>query len=356
MNSKKIDEAFETAIAGKVFSGAQIRVGKEMETLFTGCFGSLSFEAESEKVGEDSLFDVASLTKPVVTTTLAMNLVEEGKLSLAEPVRTYLPVFNRSDEILLSHLLNHQSGLPAWEPLFENVKNQNLNQDQIRDIFIEKINQVSPAAEVGGKRIYSDLGFILLGFILEKVSGTSLDKIFEKKIGKSLGLKRSFFNPLQVPISSQEIAATGSCPWRGKTLRGEVHDDNAYVLGGVAGHAGLFSSAKDLEKFIHWFLGVSQGKGQGLSLNTWQRFVGVKIQPKLGWDTVSRPKSQAGQFFSDQTLGHLAFSGCSLWIDLRDQKYFILNTNRIHPDPNNEAIKVFRPMIHDLLIRELGLA
>jgi CubicO group peptidase (beta-lactamase class C family) len=357
MNTERIDQAFARALQQKVFSGAQVLVGRGEDVLYHGVYGLLSSQEGAPPVKPDFLFDVASLTKPLVTALLAMKFTEGGQVRLADPAASYLPAFKRPEAITLEHLLSHRSGLPAWLPLYEKVSWEKMSYEEIQEIFIRELARLPLESRPGAKRLYSDLGFILLGFILEKVGGERLDKIFQEKIATPLALRRSLFNPRYGPVKvpPQEIAATELCPWRNRLLVGEVHDDNAFVLGGVAGHAGLFSTAGDLAKIVRELWKAWGGKSGLVSQKTFLDFVGEKISPKLGWDTVSPPYSQAGKYFSPQSIGHLAFTGCSLWMDPADRKYVILLTNRVHPGRDNEKIKEFRPRIHDLLFEALFL-
>ncbi|MDX1386501.1 MAG: serine hydrolase domain-containing protein [bacterium] len=336
-----IDQSFQQAISDQVFSGAQLLAGRGEKRLFEGCYGTVSWVEGAPAVTETTLFDLASLTKPLATTPLILKLHESKQLNLDDLVQKYLPTFARREEITLRHLLSHTSGLPAYLPLFEEFRNEASPREKVRDRFIEEIHQVTLEAQVGEKRIYSDLGFILLGFILEEIGESPLDELFYREIVPQYGLSGLNFHPLPYHGETEDIAATEACAWRNKTLQGEVHDDNAYVLGGVAGHAGLFGNAGAVEKFIHalWEL--------------WDK--GKTVDPDLGWDRVSRPKSQAGKFFGEEAFGHLAFTGCSLWLDPVDQKYVVLLCNRVHPGREGETIKSFRPKIHDVLLEQLGL-
>ena len=344
LDSQAVDQAFQEAIEKKTFSGAQVLIGIGKKSLFSACYGRHSFESADREVQEDSLFDVASLTKPLVTATLALKALESQEFSLDQPVRDFFPQFVRKDEILLFHLLAHTSGLPAWLPLYKEVPFQGPSYENVQDRFIEEIHQVNLESRVGEKRIYSDLGFILLGFILEKVTGRRLDQLFRQHISEQLSMRDSFFNPLGHSVAEELMVVSGYSHDRKKILRGRVHDENASSLGGIAGHAGLFSNTRDIEKFVHDFWGHWREDAS-------KKFFGPGVFPKLGWDTVSQPKSQAGTHFSEGSFGHLAFTGCSQWLDPVDKKYVILLTNRTLSEGPESAIKEFRPKIHDLLIK-----
>lgn len=350
-NPSLIAEAFRKAIEEKVFSGAQVILGKGAENLFSAEYGRHSWSPDAPEVARDSIFDVASLTKPVVTTTLTLMALKAGQIRLEDSPAKYLSTWDREEPIKLRHLLAHNSGLPDWEPLFQLSPSEDASREELQARFTEELSQISLKAPLGQKRIYSDLGFLILGFVLEKIFKNTLDREFQKRIAEPLEMKLSLFNPLN-KFKVSQIVATEKCPWRKKLLHGEVHDDNAYVLGGVAGNAGLFSTASDLERFIHWCWDIDSGKVEEISTGIWREFLGEGVYPKLGWDTVSLPTSQAGQYFSGESFGHLAFTGCSMWMDPQDQKYIILLTNRVHPYRDNDAIKEFRPIIHNLLVQE----
>lgn len=350
----KIAAAFAEAIDAKVFSGAQIIHGVGDEIRYQGAFGQVNEQPDSRAISANSLFDVASLTKPLATTSLFMLAQQEGVVDLESPIQNLLPNFQRSESLSLKHLLAHDSGLPAWLPLFEEVRNKGWNYDRLRDFYIERIAATPLLARPGANRVYSDLGFILLGFALEKIFGRRLEPLFQEKVAAKLALAQTLFHPLNHidRIVAQDIAATEICPWRGRLILGEVHDDNAHVLGGAAGHAGLFGSAQELACFAREILAAKEGQGRLFKPETIELFLGSKARPKLGWDTVSPSGSQAGSRFSvPDSVGHLAFTGCSLWIDFSDKKYVVLLSNRVHPRRDNEAIKQFRPKIHDLLLQ-----
>jgi len=279
--------------------------------------------------------------------------VQEKLLNLDDPVAKHLPDFDRKEKITLRNLLEHSSGLPAWLPLYQELADKNLSYDHTVDLFTQRINQVDLIQAPGEQRLYSDLGFMLLGFILEELHALRLPTLFETFIAERLALTQSFFNPLQFPtlVDVTSIVATEDCPRRGKVLQGEVHDDNAFALGGAAGHAGLFSNASQIRKIVALILDTMKGEETILTPQALGQFIDPKFRFQLGWDTVSPEGSQAGKYFSsERSIGHLAFTGCSLWLDGSDQKYIILLTNRVHPKRDNDAIKEFRPRIHDLLI------
>ncbi len=357
----KINVAMQEALKEGTFPGATLGVGNSSKTLFQKCFGLAEKIPVERKLTLKTYFDVASLTKPICTVMIAMVLVEKGKLDLTSPVSQFFSEFKKDpkSQITIRHLLQHTSGLFAWQPYYESftadyLKGKNL--PQVEKELIQKIAKSPLEGEVGGPKNYSDLGFILLGKILEEIGKKPLDQLFSELVAKPLKLNQTFF----VRTSSKAkklpriaFASTEKSSWRRKILAGEVHDDHAAILDGVAGHAGLFSTIDDLSKIAQEILKIDAGKSKFLKKETFRSFVNPK--PPLGFDTPSPQNSQAGEFFSKDTIGHLGFTGCSIWIDLTKKFFVILLSNRVHPHRNNESIKLFRAKIHDLVIKTLKL-
>ncbi|MCB1213906.1 MAG: serine hydrolase [Deltaproteobacteria bacterium] len=350
----KVHQAFQEALEKKVFSAAQLWVGQGEKNLLQLNIGKLSHGDQSSLVDKNTLFDIASLTKVFFTTSVAMQLVEEGQLILEAPINNFFEKLDFDPNIKVHHLLSHRSGLPDWRPLYESYPKdypkEDLNSSRLQD-YAKKISRLSLGQLPGEKRVYSDLGFILLAIILEKVTGTSLKNLWQQRVAKPLALTRSFFGP--VDLKKFSVAATENCPWRKKLIQGQVHDENTFALGGISTHAGLFSTAGDLEIWVHELWRVLAGKSLWLKKASLKRFL---EEPKLGWDSVSAVASQSGSYFSKLSFGHLAFTGCSVWMDPRDQKYVLLLTNRVHLSrAHPQAIKKFRPKIHDLALEALAL-
>lgn len=350
MNPESIRRELQKGIEDQVFPGAALLVARHRHILFRGFFGVATLFPQPEPLTDKTLFDIASLTKPVATTTLMMLAVQEKGLDLDAPISQWIKEFETEDKrkITLSHLLKHTSGLPAWRPYFEQCP-----KNDSKFFYLKKIAQEPLEHSIGSRRNYSDLGFVILGFFLETFYQKSLDELFLQKIAGPLNLTHTFFLRRGETKADVPFAATDDSQWRKKLIRGEVHDDNAYALGGVAGHAGLFSTVDDLHLFLSSIRQACKGEHSLLSKGIIQRFVGADQEIKLGWDQPSPQDSQAGRFFSKNSIGHLGYSGCSFWMDLDRDFHVILLTNRIHPTCKNEKIKVFRPLIHDLIYREL---
>lgn len=351
--TRSIDDTMNQAIRDGVFPGAALLVCKQGEIVLRQFYGSRSLIPAPEPVTEDTLFDIASLTKPVATGSLALAAIQEKRLSLDDRLARYFgDIPEGKKPITIAHLLAHTSGLPDWKPYYEIVAREHprsRGKAANRKYFQPKILNEPLAAGVGEKRIYSDLGYLLLGFLLEDTYKKPLDLLFEEKIARPLDLSHTSYLPIGQSRPDAVCAATENSAWRKKLIVGEVHDDNAYMLGGVAGHAGLFSTVDDLHAFLSAFeVGYRMGH-RLFSQDAVLKFVGAERNIKLGWDTPALENSQAGSYFSKNSIGHLGYTGCSMWADLEKDFHVILLTNRVHPSAQNDRIKEFRPKIHGLL-------
>lgn len=362
MANKKIDEAFTQAISQGVFPGAALAVVKGNKVLEKSCYGLAEKIPVERKLTFKNYFDIASITKPLCTAMISMVLVEQGKLKLEEPVGTYFRRFRKApyDQIIVKHLLQHTSGLPAYKPYFEKLAEMQVKGESLQEIKKELFRYIlseslEEEVRVGSTRLYSDLGYILMGEILEQVTQKSLDKLFLELVARPLKLNDTFFIPLDAKskLPRTDFVSTSKSSLRRKILAGEVEDEHAWLLNGVAGHAGLFSTLPDLMKWADELIKIHEGKSKFLKKETLQQF--VTARPPLGWDKPAEENSQAGELFPKSGIGHLGYTGCSFWIDLDREFYIILLTNRVHPYRYNEGIKKFRPMIQDLIMQSLRL-
>ena len=309
----------------------------------------------------NTIYDLASLTKPLATVSSILLLIQEERLNLFQPLATFLKETEGFPlgQISLVHLLSHQSGLPAWRPFYQSFSptfssdpefRQQRIQAVLEMILKEPIAQSSPSISV-----YSDLGFMVLGFVVERVTGQSLEDFCREQIFQPLQAEKLVFGagPDKQNISDK-IAPTEDDSWRGRLLQGEVHDENAAALGGIAGHAGMFGTAQAVGKIARAWLDSYLGKPSIFSKELVRQF--VRAQPKtswgLGWDTPSQPSS-SGQWFSPESFGHLGFTGTSMWIDPIRELEVIFLSNRVHPTRDNQAIKAFRPKLHDAVVQIL---
>jgi serine-type D-Ala-D-Ala carboxypeptidase len=302
-----------------------------------------------------TLFDLASLTKAVATTTMAMILYQRGQLELEAPVVGVVPEFKadssgspdpRRPDVTFRMLLAHSSGLPAYEKLFLKAHSR---EDLLQAAFTTPLS-----ADPATRAEYSDIGFILLGTALERIAGESLDIFCQREIFGPLAMTDTTFNP---PAGSRgKIPPTADDRgFRNRIIQGEVQDENASVLGGVAGHAGLFSTAHDLARFAHAMLhgGRPILRPETVALFTRRESAPPGTSRALGWDTPSTP-SQSGKYFGPRSFGHLGYTGTSLWIDPDRQLSITLLTNRTWPDCSSQAIKQVRPRVHDAAIAALA--
>jgi CubicO group peptidase (beta-lactamase class C family) len=370
----RVEKAMDEAVARGVFPGAVLLVNKEGQVVYHRAFGHRSLEPEATPLTEDMIFDLSSLTKALATTIAFLILVRERKLRIDDRVTRLFHNFgvHGKTHITFRHLLTHTSGLPAWKPYFKEILrverggrvNFLCSQGAKQHVF-EMIHREKPDMEPGKAAVYSDLGFMLLGAAIEEISSLTLDRFCHERIWKPLGLRSTSFIDLSavrtrrlVPVTEM-IVPTERCEWRKKVLCGEVQDDNAYAMGGVAGHAGLFASATDVNTLVGRLRDSYHGKNallpQELVVEAFTRDKSVPQTTRtLGWDTPSPTGSAAGSRFSANTVGHLGFTGTSVWLDLDRAVHVVLLSNRVHPSRANEKIKDFRPVIHDLVMEAIG--
>jgi CubicO group peptidase (beta-lactamase class C family) len=340
-------QILQRAVADRAFPAATIEVGNSQQPLWREAFGRLTFEPESPQASGDTVFDLASLTKVLATTTLVMRQVERGVLSLDDPVAQHITAWRDEGPVVVTirDLLSHCAGLPAHVPFYRDHRGS--------AAFESAIVQTPRAYEPRTASVYSDLGFMLLGFILEAIAplATQFDTL-RAQMGNVQDLQ---FNP--PAIWTSRTAPTRLDPWRRRLLIGEVDDDNAWALGGAAGHAGLFGVAGSVGECARHFLQVLDGRVGAFTQETAQIFVARRTEipgssRALGWDTML-PTSSCGTRLSPQSFGHVGFTGTSLWIDPQRSIYVALLTNRVHPTPDNNAIARVRPALHDAIVDEL---
>ncbi|MGB8029389.1 MAG: serine hydrolase domain-containing protein [Terracidiphilus sp.] len=344
----------EEAIAAQAFPGCAFGVLAAGETVLNDSLGRFTYEPQSPAVTVDTRFDVASLTKVVGTTAAAMLLVERGQIDLETPLGVILPEFvvgrvpgDAARQVTLHHLLAHNSGLPGYVELFRRATTP--------EALLRACLELPLEAEPGKRAEYSDPGFILLGKALEIRMHEPLDSWLRREVFGPLGMDATGFCPATVQRSL--IPPTEQDTWfRHRLIQGEVQDENAWVLGGVSGHAGLFSNIADLLRFAGAILSAKAAKGSNGNRNLFDATVMNRFterQPPhgssraLGWDTPAPNASSAGKYFSSHSVGHLGFSGCSLWIDLDAAITVVLLTNRTWPDRKNQLIREVRPAFHD---------
>jgi CubicO group peptidase (beta-lactamase class C family) len=412
---EKLADYVRTEIARGTFPGAQYAAGEDGHLVLEGAFGFAAVEPERIEVARNTIYDLASLTKPLVTALLAAIFVERGLLDFNSPVSSYLSEFQRinendwPDQTTVTHLLTHTSGLPAWSPLYLQAESR----DEVPPL-VARIARRASSPE-SAQVVYSDLNYILLGFILERITRQRLDSIAQREIFDPLALKRTMFSP--APEFQSEIAATergreheqraverewqsgGIGEWESangyaretvKThshnqhtdsstlslsysqslsfpvspilpislpsapLRGEVHDGNARFLGGVSGHAGLFSTAREVFQITNQFLpGSSLLTSDSLELFT-RNFTGGRGDARsIGWMLAETPNCSAGPLLPDCAFGHTGFTGTSIWVDPLKRRAMVLLTNRVHPAVTDVDMKERRQKFNTLAIEAM---
>ncbi len=359
-------EYLEASVTRRAFPGAIVAVGRRDSLLFLHAVGRLDYEGGAP-VTPRTAYDLASLTKVVGLTTAAMMLVDEGKLDLDAPVTRYVPAFAAGgDSVTVRQLLTHSSGLPAWRPFFQRARS--------RSEMFALVNAEPLEAPPGTRMAYSDLGAMLLTEVVERLTGTRLDRFLDARLFRPLGMRDTRYLPPRswLPrIAPTEVDTT----WRHRLVRGEVHDENAASMGGVSGHAGLFSTAPDLARFAQLLLNGGtttvgraddrtvgrsdpsppvRGRSDGrrlissatIALFTRADRPGFSSRA-LGWDTPSE-NSSAGDRLSAHAFGHTGFTGTSIWVDPDQDLFVILLTNRVYPTRNNDLIREVRRRVADL--------
>ena len=371
---ENIRAVIEDAIANGVTPGASALVVHRGRVLLQEGFGRLTYDEGAPAVTPETIYDLASLTKVVGTTTLVMMLVEEGTLDISLPVSAYLPEFLdqapsgeerlRRAGVTVTDLLAHCSGLPAWIQFYLEFdpEARGLPLDDARRMVFDRIMGAASDYEPRTDTVYSDNGILLLGEIIERVSGKSLDVLVRERIFEPLGMTTTRYRP--PPEWRERIAPTEDNPWRRRVVRGQVHDENTVVLGEVAAHAGLFSTTGDLGVFLQMLLNGGSMKGERLlRAGTIARFTKrAGLAPvssrALGWDTPSRTSSggpsSAGDGFSSSSFGHTGFTGTSVWVDPERELFAVLLTNRVYPTRENDGIFRLRPAFHDAVIAALA--
>jgi len=352
----------KVAVAQEI-PGAVVLVRHGHQVIFFESYGLRQTSPETFPMTRETLFDLASLTKPLSTGLLYMRMWGQGKVRLEQGVEEAFG--NLEDpgkqKISVQQFLSNRSGLPSWRPYYQDYEAGNCPVS--KEEILEKVLAEPLESLPGECECYSDLGYMLLGWILEKSVGLPLDRIFQREIAGPLRLRNTGYRRIAGSGEASQdthadMAATEFCPWRNRVIKGEVHDENGYLLGGVAGHAGLFSSAEEVDRIVEEVfkgldgrsdlfktdaLGVFLNRSSTSSEGTWA----------LGWDTPSEKDSTSGSLFSKNSFGHTGFTGTSLWMDLERRISVILLTNRIHPTRDNAAIRTLRPLVHDTILQEI---
>jgi serine-type D-Ala-D-Ala carboxypeptidase len=351
---KSLDRAarvLDEALAARAFSAVAAEVGRLETVEWRYAGGRLGFFASAPLVTHETIFDLASLTKVLATTTLALELVAAGTFDLDTAVSSHLSGWTAAERasVTVRDLFEHSSGLPAYRNYFRTHAGRAAYEAAIAGEPLEYRPRT--------RSIYSDLGFILLGFILHDVADTSLAAQFRQWRARAAIAEPLDFMP--PPEWKPRTAMTENDPWRGRVLQGDVHDENAAALGGIAAHAGLFGTAAAVGEAARWWLSLLAPAGSPATdklAHTAAAFATRSTVPgnsrAIGWDTML-PTSSCGTCLSSRAIGHTGFTGTSLWIDPATDLYIVLLTNRVHPTRNNERIQQVRRDFHDAVIADL---
>jgi CubicO group peptidase (beta-lactamase class C family) len=341
----------ERARAARAFSAVTAEIGRTSGPLWTYAGGSLGFDSPTAPVDASTIFDLASLTKVLATTTIAVGLAARDVLDVDAFVHAVLPAWTAHDRAMVTvrDLLEHCSGLPGYREYFRHLTGRHAYAVAIAAEPLE----YTPRAQ----SVYSDLGFIILGFALERLGGAPLDEQFNRwRAGAAIDAPLAY---TASPAWKPRTALTEHDPWRGRILQGEVHDENAAALGGVAAHAGLFGTAAAVGQTARWWMSALNGcddSSTAIPARIARRFVERSTVPgssrALGWDTML-PTSSCGTRMSARAIGHTGFTGTSLWIDPEQDLYFVLLTNRVHPTRANDTIQQVRRDFHDAALADL---
>jgi CubicO group peptidase (beta-lactamase class C family) len=343
----EVDRLIEAAIRDGVTPGATLAIGRHGKLVRLRGYGHLDWSSNSAAATPSSIYDVASLTKVAGTTIGIMRHVETGLIKLDDPVYrhlSYWPRKGRTSRITIRHLLAHTSGLPAGVDLARRGKT--------REQRIQSIARVRLLGEPGRRVVYSDLGMIVLGAILERKQGIRMDEYLRTRVYDPLGLEETLFCPAaDAPTLLDRIAPTEVSSRTGLAVHGVVHDPLAAALGGVAGHAGLFSSARDLAVIAQNLMDGAKSTGTPLVQPATMKLFTKKAAAgrALGWDLAGGSKSSGGESLSAGTFGHTGFTGTSLWIDPEQDLFVVLLTNRLHPSASNNGHIALRRAVHDAI-------
>lgn len=365
------DSLIAQAILAGATPGAALAVGRHGRLVRLGGYGRLDSRAGFGPVTDSTIYDLASLSKVIGTTTAAMILVEEGRLDLDAPVSRYLDEWHGEggkERVTVRHLLTHSSGLPAYAPLWRELRG--------RDAYARRIGAMGLDYAPGSRTVYSDFGIMVLGFIIEELTGQTLDVFLDERVFDPLGMRDTGYNPRSwedpaavaadygkgargpagtMPILARIAPTELDTVYRHTHVHGVVHDENAYALGGVAGHAGLFSSARDLAVFAQMMLNGGEYNGvRVLDSATIARFTrrAPGSRRALGWDTApARPG--AGDPFSARAYGHTGFTGTSIWIDPEYDLFIVLLTNRVNPTRDNNRHTALRRAVHEAVVHSI---
>ncbi len=353
MNYKDIDKIMHQGLDQAVFPGAVLFVAQKQKILFFNSYGYADIFSK-EKMNKDTIFDLASLTKPLAAALAIAALIEEGKAEFNTAISEIIPEFydKNKKKITIGNLLYHNSGLSAYKPYYKTLEKEQYIKR--KKVLLKMICAETLIAAPGKKELYSDIGFMLLTSVIEVLSGTKFEN-YIYKIYKPLNMKM-FFTDNSNKNGNKKFASTEKCFWRKKILKGVVHDQNAYIIGGTCGHAGLFGRAKDIYNLLCILISIYKGCESSFLKPTTVIKLFKRNQNgtrSLGFDMPSDEGASCGKYFSANSVGHLGYTGVSFWADINKEKVVILLANRIHLYCSNKKIRNFRPLIHNAAMMNL---
>jgi CubicO group peptidase (beta-lactamase class C family) len=363
---KKIRKLLEESIRNKVFPSVSVGVSYGNIKNKKKCIvysGNINNDHKKE-LKEDTFFDLASLTKPFATVLSLLSLLKERKISIKDQLidifNEELPIDKRN--IRIEQLLSHTAGFPAHREYYKKLVEVKV--EQRKELLLKLLLNEPLLAAPGRETLYSDPGYMLIGLLLEKVSGLEIDEYFSEKITAPIGLEEHVFykSAGKKDIPADRFAPVEYCPWRGRLLRGEVSDENCWALGGVAGHAGLYGDIKGVLELSELILDIWLGKREHPNLNR-QELVSFLTRRSaitrdtwaLGFDRPSPAGASCGKYLSTESIGHLGFTGTSFWLDPERELVIVILSNRVHPSRDNLLIKKFRPEFHNQVVKWLGV-
>ncbi|MDM8555998.1 serine hydrolase [Desulfococcaceae bacterium HSG7] len=356
---ENVHRMMHQAIKDNIFPGAVLLAAKADSIYLHEAYGHANLFTESEMT-KDTLFDLASLTKPLATALAVMELIKRDQMRLEQQLGSLLQPFKSTPKapITIKQLLCHNSGLPDYVPYYKGISQYPISQrtDALRKCLVREA-LVYPT---GSQVLYSDLGFMILRWVIETIAKQRLNRLVEEAIYKPLGINDLFFieTDKKRPTNNclkRLFAATEQCPWRNTVLEGVVHDENAYIVGGVEGHAGLFGTARALYALLIELLNAFHGNSKTTFFSSelvrlfWEPCGNGMRTP--GFDLPSAKGSSSGRYFSHHSVGHLGFTGTSFWMEPASGIIIILLTNRVHPLRTNNKIRKFRPQLHDMIMK-----
>jgi serine-type D-Ala-D-Ala carboxypeptidase len=332
-------------------------------TGWISCHGTLRYDRPQDFVTPSTVFDLASISKVYCTTSAIAALVDRGSLKWETKLKSIFPRFKSSD-IRMKHLLSHSAGFIAWKPFWEEIrahyigqKLENIPVSVRQKLMRSLIMNIEPDCAIETKILYSDISFLLLGYVVEEITGLEFDQAVKSLVWDPMGIKNSYFNRTVKSVEDcqiKNVAATEVCPWRGGTLplQGQVHDDNTWAMGGYAGHAGAFGTLQDL---LYFGIKLLNGHfSNEVTKAMWRPFLSLNDTTRtMGWDMPSEKGSMLGDRFQRNSVGHWGYTGTSFWMDLETPFAVTLLTNRVHPSRENNSIREFRARVHTALCDDL---